>query len=77
MSNLNLLHTGKLIYTSEYSFGVNSLPLFQRFNNLTDFITGRERACACILARARPGMCGCVNAHVCVGFFAGAEQTLF
>ena len=59
-------------FASEYSFVINFLPFFQRFDDLTGTITGRVRlcACACVCAHVRvfARMCVCLrlSVHVCV-----------
>ena len=49
------------IYTSEYSFVIKCLPLFQRFDNLTD-MTGHVGSYACVLVYA----CECLPVYECI-----------
>ena len=58
-------YIGTQMYTSEYSFVSNFLPLFQRFDDLTDIITRRVRSYTLKFAR----ICACI----CASVYAGAN----
>ena len=70
---INELHTWKPIRTFEYSFVINFVSLFQRFDKIPDIMTERVCAGACALVHACVCVCLPLHAGICASVRAGAH----